>query len=85
MYKALLKLVRWVLSCSLLMSMSEAFSVTFTLDKIYTVLQVTETVFGSGVKSSPSETMNPAAPFTIYHKLSQLYSQYSCLSHAKHH
>ena len=43
-YKALLKLLRWVLSCSLLMSMSEAFSVTFTLDKIYTMLQVTETV-----------------------------------------
>lgn len=45
-YNALLKVVRWVLSCSLLTSMSEAFSVTFTLDKIYTMLQVTETVFG---------------------------------------
>ena len=44
-YKVLLKLLRWVLSCSLLMSMSEGFSVTFTLDKIYTMLQVTETVF----------------------------------------
>ena len=45
-YNALLKVVRWVLSCSLLTSMSEAFSVTFTLDTIYTMLQVTETVFG---------------------------------------
>ena len=52
MYNALLKVVRWVLSCSLLTSMSEAFSVTFTLDKIYTMLQVTETVFGPRVISS---------------------------------
>ena len=37
-YKALLKLVRQVLSCPLLMSMSEAFLVTFTLNKIYTKL-----------------------------------------------
>ena len=64
-YKALLKLVRWVLFCPLLISMSEAFSVTFTLNKIYTKLWVTETVFGPGVKS-PSETTNPAALFTIY-------------------
>ena len=29
---------------------------------------MTETVFGSGVKYSPSETMNPAAVFTIHYK-----------------
>ena len=33
------------------------------------MLWVTETVFGPGVKSS-SVTMNPAALFTIHHKLS---------------
>ena len=54
-YKALLKLVRWVLFCPLLISMSEAFAVTFTLNKIYTMLWVTEAVFGPRVKS-PSET-----------------------------
>ena len=37
-YKALLKLVRQVPSCPLLMSMSEDFLVTFTLNKIYTKL-----------------------------------------------
>ena len=69
-YKALLKLVRWVLSCPLLMCtppydvfyMTEDFSVTFTFSKIYTKLWVTETGFGPGVKSFPSETTNPAAP-----------------------
>ena len=37
-YKALLKLVRWVCSCPLLISLSEAFPVIFTLNKIYTKL-----------------------------------------------
>ena len=37
-YKALLKLVRWVCSCPLLISLSEDFSVIFTLNKIYTKL-----------------------------------------------
>ena len=69
-YKAFPKLVSWVLSYPLLMSMAEAFSVTFTLSKIYTMLWVTEIVFGPGVKSSSSVTMNPAALFTIHHKLS---------------
>ena len=65
-YKAPLNLVRWVLSCLLLMSMSEVFSVTFTLNKINTKLWVT--VFGPGVKSSPLETTNPVALFTVsYH------------------
>ena len=32
-YTALPKLAMWILSCSLLMSISEAFSVTFTLNK----------------------------------------------------
>ena len=32
---------------------------------------MTETVFDPGVKSSPSETMDPVALFTIHHKLSQ--------------
>ena len=59
-----LNLVRWILSFLLLMSMPGAFSVTFTLNKIYTKHRVTETVLGPGVKSS-SETMNTAAPFTI--------------------
>ena len=40
-----LKLVRWVLSRPLLMSKSEASSVTSTLNKIYTKLWVTETVW----------------------------------------
>ena len=44
--------------------MTEDFSVTFTLSKIYTKAWVTETGFGPGVKSFPLETMNPAAPFT---------------------
>ena len=61
-------LVRWILSFLLLMSMSEAFSVTLTLNKIYTKHRVTETVFVPGVKSS--ETTNTAAPFTVHHKLS---------------
>ena len=61
-------LVRWILSFLLLMSMSEAFSVTLTLNKIYTKHRVTETVFVPGVKSS--ETTNIAAPFTVHHKLS---------------
>ena len=69
-YKALLKLVKWVLSCPLLMSMSEAFSVISTLNKIYTKLWVTETAFGPRVESSPSETMNPAPPITSHGKLS---------------
>ena len=56
-YKALLKLVRWILSCALLMSMLEAFPVTSTLNKIYTKVLVTETVFGFGFKSSALETM----------------------------
>ena len=64
-YKAPLKLVRQLLSYPLLMSISEAFSVTFTLNKIYTKLWVTETVFGPWVKSSPSETTNLAALFTV--------------------
>ena len=58
-----LQLVRWVLSRPLLMSKSEA-SVISTLNKIYTKLWVTETVFDSGVKFSPLETMNPVALFT---------------------
>ena len=37
-YKALLKLVRWVCSCPLLIPLSEAFPVIFTLNKIYTKL-----------------------------------------------
>ena len=64
-YKVLLKLVRWLLSCPLLMSVSEAFSVTFTLNEIYTRLWVTETVFGPRVKSS-LEAMNLVAPSTAY-------------------
>ena len=68
-YKALLQLMRRVLSCTLLMSMSEAFSVTFTLNKVDTKFWVTETVVGPSVKS-PLETMNLGAPFTIHHKLS---------------
>ena len=63
MYKAPLKLVRRVLSCPLLMFLSEAFSVTFNLNKIYTKLPVTETVFGPGVKS-PLEMTNLAVLFT---------------------
>ena len=65
-YKALLK---WVMS---VMSTSEAFPVTLTLNKIYTKFWLTETVLGPRVKSSPLETMNPVAPFTIHHKLSVL-------------
>ena len=61
------KLVKWVLSCSLLMSMSEAFSVTFTLNKIYTKFWVIETVFGLQVKFSPSETTNVSVLFTAHH------------------
>ena len=61
-----LKLVRWVLSRPLLMSKSEASSVTSTLNKIYTKLWVTET--DSGVKSSPLETTNPVAPFTASYR-----------------
>ena len=57
-HKTLLKPVRPVLASPLLMSTSEDFSVTFTLNKIYTKLWVTETVFGPWVKSSPSETTN---------------------------
>ena len=62
---ALLKLVRWVHSYPLLMSVSEAFSVTLTLNKIYTKLGVTEIVFGPRVKSSALETTNLVALFTI--------------------
>ena len=65
-YEAWLKLVRWVLSSPLLMSISEAFSVTFSLNKIYTKLWVTETVFGPGVKSSSLETTNLVAQFAIH-------------------
>ena len=66
------KLVRWVLSCSLLMSVSEAFSVTFTLNKIYTKLWVTETVFGPQVKSPPQrQVWQHCSPFTP--KLSYLW------------
>ena len=50
----------------LLMSMSEVFSATFTLNKIYTKLWVTETVFGPGVKSSSLETTNLVAQFAIH-------------------
>ena len=64
-YKAPFKLVKQVLSCLLLMSVSEAFSVTFTLNKIYTKLWVTETVFGPRVISSSSDTMNPVASVTV--------------------
>ena len=64
-YKVPLKLLRWVVSCPLLMSMSQAFSVTFTLKKIYTKFWVTETVFGPRIKSSPSETTNLTTPFTV--------------------
>ena len=63
-YEAWLKLVRWVLSSPLLMSMSEAFSVSFTLNKIYTKLWVSKTVFGPRFKASPSETMNPVTPLS---------------------
>ena len=64
-YTALPKLAMWILSCSLLMSISEAFSVTFTLNKNLHK-SLTETVFGSGVKSSHSETTNLATLFTIH-------------------
>ena len=71
-YKALLKLMRWVLFCPLLISMSEAFSVTFTLNKIYTKLWVTETVFGPQVKSPPQrQVWQHCSPFTP--KLSYLW------------
>ena len=70
-YKAPLKLVGWVLSCPLLMSMSEAFSVTCTVSNIYTKLWVIETVFCPRVNSSPSETTDLATSFTIHCKLSQ--------------
>ena len=70
-YKALLKLVKWVLSCPLLMSMSEALSVTCTLSNIYTKLWVIETVFCPRVNSSPSETTDLVTSFNIHCKLSQ--------------
>ena len=62
---SLLKLVRWLHSYPLLMSVSEAFSVTFTLNKIYTKLGVTEIVFGPRVISSSSDTMNSVASVTV--------------------
>ena len=60
-----LKLVRWVHSYPLLMSVSEAFSVTLTLNKIYTKLGVTEIVFGPRVIPSSSDTMKSVASVTI--------------------
>ena len=69
--KALLKLARRVLSCPLLMSMSEALSVTCTLSNIYTKLWVIETVFCPRVNSSPSETTDLVTSFNIHCKLSQ--------------
>ena len=53
----------------------EAFSILFTLIKpCYTKLWVTESVFGPGVKFSPSETTNPVTLFTENHKLSVVWT-----------
>ena len=67
-YRTLLKLVRQVLSYSLPMPLAGSFLYPHYLNKIYTKLWVTETVFGPRLKSSPSETMNLATPFAVsYH------------------
>ena len=62
-YKAPLKLVRRVLSCPLPVPLAGHFLYPFYFNKFCTKLWVTETVFGPGVKCSPLETTNPAAPF----------------------
>ena len=67
-----LKLLRQVLSCSLPVTLAGSFLYTCYFNKIYTKLWVIEMVFGPGVKSSTSETMNPAAPFTISYHLAGL-------------
>ena len=64
--KAPLKLARRILSRPLL----KLFLSLSLFNKINTKLWVTETVFGPGVKSSPSETVNPVPLFIVPGKLS---------------
>ena len=63
-YKVVLKLVRQVLSCFLLIVYVRSFLCPVTLSKILHTKLWVRPVFGPGVKS-PSDTMNPAVPFTI--------------------
>ena len=67
-YKVSLKLAKLVLSCSLPVPLSGSFLYSCYFNKVYTKLYMNETVFGPRVISSPSETTNLGAPFTVrYH------------------